>query len=335
MQKDFHFYCIGVLSKAAGFKSEDALTIAYASQYVDNSTESEPIQFDSHIFDPVRTAHYGLRAYDWSVQKRIFIPFHFLPSNPIISTTNTYITEPNSNFARSIINEAINENNGTMRLYRIGIALHTFADTWAHQGFSGREHEENNVEKIQLFKGNSWKRLLWENFYLDLLPQIGHAEAGYHPDQPFQIWKYKRIVTKKTVKRNNLNEFFNAAETIYTILHDIEKPASDEIIPWDVIKRDIYNLLKSKESDVNKRCDKWRKKFQYLFKSHDFNYNKLTWRNKAVKPKGKATTDWDDYEPSYFKNIQFTIKPGFYESSWVYFHRAAMRQRHFVLENLL
>ena len=44
MDKDIHYYCVCVLAKAAGFSEADALTIGYASQYVDDSTESEPIQ---------------------------------------------------------------------------------------------------------------------------------------------------------------------------------------------------------------------------------------------------------------------------------------------------
>ena len=75
MQEDFHYYCVGVLARAAGFSSKDALTIAYASQYVDDSTESEPLNLKAENdlkFDPVRTAHYFVEAYNWSVQKRIY-----------------------------------------------------------------------------------------------------------------------------------------------------------------------------------------------------------------------------------------------------------------------
>jgi hypothetical protein len=78
MEKDFHYYCIGTLARASGFAPEDALTIAYASQYVDDSTESEPMRIGEMIFDPVRTSYEGLRSYDWSVQKRVLIPFHFI-----------------------------------------------------------------------------------------------------------------------------------------------------------------------------------------------------------------------------------------------------------------
>ncbi len=87
MQKDFHYYCIGVLARAAGFSSEDALTIAYASQYVDDATEGTQMDFDVESdlkFDPVRTAHRGLsaQALKWSEQKEILISFHFIPPKP-------------------------------------------------------------------------------------------------------------------------------------------------------------------------------------------------------------------------------------------------------------
>jgi hypothetical protein len=71
MREDLHYHCIDILAKAAGFKEHDALTIAYASQYVDDSTESEPIQVGDMIFGPVRTAHSGLESFEWSVQERV------------------------------------------------------------------------------------------------------------------------------------------------------------------------------------------------------------------------------------------------------------------------
>ena len=36
MQRDLHYYGIGALARAAGFNRDDALTIAYASQYTDD-----------------------------------------------------------------------------------------------------------------------------------------------------------------------------------------------------------------------------------------------------------------------------------------------------------
>ncbi len=63
MEVDFHYYCLAVLARTVGFTKKEALTIAYASQYVDDSTESEPIMVGDILFDSVRTAHYGLDAF--------------------------------------------------------------------------------------------------------------------------------------------------------------------------------------------------------------------------------------------------------------------------------
>ena len=109
MKRDFHYHGIGVLAKAAGFHEDDALTIAYASQYVDDATESEPIRVGEMIFEPVRSAHVGLLAYDWSVQKRVYIPFHFIPSKPIRTPKDVFVTEANSSFAKMLLSEAKRE----------------------------------------------------------------------------------------------------------------------------------------------------------------------------------------------------------------------------------
>lgn len=335
MQKDFHYYCIGVLAKAAGFDKSDALTIAYASQYVDDSTESEPLRVGNLMFDPVRTAHIGLKAYDWSTQKRVYIPFHFIPPNPIRSPRDTFVTAPNSPFALRILKEAYEEQLELRRLCAIGAGLHTLADTWAHQGFSGRQHRENDVESIYHREGKRWKLLLLENFYLDVLPQIGHAEAGHFPDQSFLTWKYTRKSTNEELERNNTNEFLTAAKTIYHQLRGVDKSKSDPPISWEDIGTVIRDLLADREQDIEKRCGNWRGRFQYMFDPLNFRYDSRAWRNDALEPHDEADTDWDDFKPSDFRRLQFPMKPGFYDSLWVQFHRAALRQRHLVLENLL
>lgn len=335
MQKDFHYYCIAVLAKAAGFEKGDALAIAYASQYVDDSTESEPIQVGDLIFDPVRTAHIGLRSTEWSTQKRVYIPFHFIPPNPIRSPGDTFVTGPNSPFALMVLKEACQEQLGLRRLCRIGVALHTVADTWAHQGFSGREHKENDVEGIYLREGESWRHLQGENIYLDFLPQIGHAEAGYFPDQSFLSWKYTRKSANEVVERDNTTEFLTAAETIYHRLCEVDKASTDTPINWTDIQSQIRGLLADREQDVEKRCSKWKEHFQPMFDPWKFDYDSRAWRNEALEPLDEADTDWDKFNPSDFKRLRFPMKREFYESPWVQFHRAALRQRHFVLENLI
>jgi len=148
MQIDFHYYCIFVLANLAGFSQEDAKTIAYSSQFVDDSRDSKRIKIKDYAYDTVRTAHNSIYFYKWNVQKKIYFPFHFIPPEVLKNNGSfSYVTKPNSNFAQMVIDEAINDQTD-LRLYRMGVALHTYADTWAHQNFSGRKHRENNTENF-------------------------------------------------------------------------------------------------------------------------------------------------------------------------------------------
>ena len=108
MQKDFHFYGVAVLARASGFSPKHALTIAYASQYVDDSTESELIKVNAAgnelRFDPVRTAHKGLDllgALKWSAQMTADQLFPFLPPrrfDPAQAGHFTFVTEKGARF---------------------------------------------------------------------------------------------------------------------------------------------------------------------------------------------------------------------------------------------
>ena len=191
MQRDFHYCCIAVLARAAGYRQRDALKIAYASQYVDDAVESEMISVGGIPFEPTRTAHYGLKSFSWGTQKRVFLPFHFLPGKPLTGVGDTFRTLPDSEFAHMVWDEAVAEPDPPFRHIRMGVALHTFADTWAHQQFTGREAPENDVEAIRHRRNGRMKRLVLPNFYLDFAPKIGHAQAGTYPDQPWLVWDYE------------------------------------------------------------------------------------------------------------------------------------------------
>jgi len=368
MQQDFHYYCVAVLAKAAGFQVNDALAIAYASQYVDDATESGLMRLEGQEgdlkFDPVRTSYFGLelfRSVSWSAQKRIWIPFHFLPPRPFsadVWETFSFITRPGSPFAHLLLQQAAGEPlaNYKRRLCRIGIALHTYADTWAHQDFSGRKSgNENDVESIYLWDRESGEfiHLGIENILFDTLPQIGHAEAGFFPDIPFFKWKCTlRRPSPEEITRDNIEVFLDAAKNIYTQLRAMEKANADMPIPWSEVESQIRILFTEEDTPqksvnrlataayraylaamVEKRCIEWKRVFDDLFHPYEdrFFYNLQTWRKQAVE----GDTDWDNYsELEWAQMAPLTLRPGFWDSMWVHFHRAALRQRHFVLENL-
>ena len=374
MQKDFHYYALAVLARAAGFNPADALVIAYASQYTDDASESEPLRIapGSLHLDPARTSYQGLEmlgSYTWGSQKRVWIPFHFLPPhpfNPADPESFTFVTRPaaQSTFANLLLKQVRRKPIGNYQTYlcRLGIALHTYADTWAHQKFSGRRERANDVETICVYHRQSGKkrRLGIENILYDTLPAIGHLEAGRLPDLSYLKFEYYSPLAARTVLRDNCQIFLQAAQSIYRQLQKMPKASGVDGLAWEDLQPHFQNLfllgslqpgtlaggqpvqvetplLKAGDAaqvkDLERRCAAWQKEFGALFATtrQPYAYDRLAWRSDAIHGNvhwdGYTAVDWQRFPP-------LEVKGNFWDSWWVHFHRAALRQRHWVRENL-
>jgi hypothetical protein len=342
MNKDFHYYCVAYLALNAGFSKKDSLTLAYASQYVDNSTESMLIKIGDIAFDPVRTAHYGLQIFNWTTQKRVFLPFHFLPPKPVIKIDDRFITEPASEFAEMLYEDALNEEDDRLRLYRLGIALHTYADTFTHHGFSGRRHIENKTTMLYRWTGRRWKYLTFENIAFNISPKIGHLPAGMMPDLSYLVWKGD-IGGKFYIKENPMI-YLRAAEMIYDKLCFLEEWKENPSEDWNNIKDEVYRMFIyqpknynffSFKSDTELHCHKWRDAYSHLFHPYKYYYDKYDCRRDALtEDLDSNDVKWDSFNHSDFEKLHFPRKEGFFEKDWVLFHQAALKHRHFVIENL-
>lgn len=333
MERDFHYYAIAVLARAAGFREDDARLVAWASQYVDDSKEGNPIHLGrvGFVFEPVHSAHIGLRAFDWSVQKRVYMPFHFLPPKPSMRPGDPWQVQADSPFARSLIHRAVKNvppgyptvRCSTEARCELGIALHTYADTWSHEGFSGRHDRENNVSALELKESNGWDRLVFEGWSLNLwMPEIGHAEAGFYPDLPYHTWRWRRG-RRPWRPRDNTQAFLKAAKAIFARLRKCvtsngHPSMLDRQPTWQDL-RPRFKRLFGIDGDRSKRCKEWHKEFRKFF-SDDWHYEE-----KALEKKARAML-----RPVSKPNLS-----AFYSSTWVAWQRAALRQRHFVLERLL
>lgn len=339
MQLDYHYYLIYHVARLAGFGPADAETIAYASQYVDDATEGDPVQpFEDQRFDPVRTAHYGPLGLNWFVQKKIYLPFHFLP--PYVRLENpgqfSYVTQcatgaPGESGTR-LMQAALLEHDAQFRLIRIGVALHTIADTFAHFGFSGRWHDENDVKDIHI--GRSKKRWSLQDMFLSygdiFIPRIGHLEAFALPDLPYMRWRYRDHDGVEHL-RDNLACSLRGAELIYCFLkmaYNCAGVTMSAQIPFepsnnlgkdrpDVFRR-IGELLRLAGNEET-RCAAWRAS------TGAEEYDHLKWRDQALE----GNVAWDRQPRLAIKShlLRLKGKPGFERSNWAYFHRAAWRQR--------
>ena len=390
MQKDFHYYCVAVLARAAGFHPADALVIAYASQYVDNAVESAPITIGEDKehwihFDPVRTApvvsHTDvLEAQDspgqwdrikilfgnvsWSTQKRVHMAFHFLPPRPLPDkpVAFEYRTRPNPPLAQALLAYAAGEKHPRRRRCAIGIALHTFADSWAHQNFSGRQHPENDVNEIYTRDPltGEWELLGQKLDIFSILKQlkeavadhwleIGHIEALALPDLAYLEWKYTNN-GGPPVERHNLTGQMDAAYHIYTWLRRIEKENAAPITPWREIQSSLVEILatpgqshknlldlEGHERELAERCKLWKGRFgddKDFFLGHPFHYDKLTWRQEAFSAEADELA-WERKSRKELGKLAFgSVSPDFWDSYWVHFHRSARRQRFFVMNHL-
>ncbi len=323
MQIDFHYYCIFVLANLAGYSKEDAKIIAYSSQYTDDATDSTPVYIGEFVFDTVRTAHMGLRAKRWSVNKKVHIPFHFIPPRPVDGLeTFTYITQPDSLFARMLFDDASKEKSDLF-LYRLGIAIHTLSDTWAHQNFSGRKHRENNLVKIRRSKKEHPLRCpLWwypPNWITDAIAlRVGHSQALKYPDHSHGYWGYKKRRQPENCRHND-TEVMKAAEVILFRLGDLLHNKDIEPV-WEKNKEKIHHLFLHKKYSSNKmlmeKCRQWQAQYPDFFTDERYRYNEHEWRDTAMDVLKE-------------KDIQ-----KFRDTNWAKFHQAALKQRYFVLQHI-
>ena len=330
MQLDFHYYAVYHLAELAGLSSSAAETVAYASQYVDDATESEPVvPFPDQQFDTVRTAHYNLGAFDWNVQKKIYMPFHFLPATIRWSdpAAFSYVTRPASlqmnDLAAKLVQNVLAEPEPAFRQIRMGVALHTIADTFSHFGFSGRQSEENHVGRIwHAKKGGGWDYKFLKSYADIFIPEIGHVQSFEYPDLPYLTWRYKNHQGKYR-KRDNTVHCLKGTRLIYKILSHMSDPnnTSADLKADFPGQYEKIRTLFAKPGNTHARNKRWR---SYTGAPV---YDPLQWRKAALT----GDVQWDAMSrPQRMIHIN-RGKDGFDTSNWARFHRAAHLQRSRVL----
>jgi hypothetical protein len=202
MDIEFHYWITGIIANRARFSEEDAQAIAYSCQYTDDNDEIRTIK------DPGTKEEYSnyiSQTMDILKPKRtlmrIYPIFHFLPGDPLAiparrrdGKMHVLVTTPDSKLAGTVLSNALQmDTHDSQRLYRIGIASHAYADTWAHQNFVGW---------YDGFNGE----------LLNPLPNIGHVDFMYHPDWPGHRWQDPRIIQSDV---NNNDRFLAAAKRLY------------------------------------------------------------------------------------------------------------------------
>lgn len=224
MQKDFHHAVTYVVARLAGFEQDKARIIAHSAQYVDDATENALIKFDNKaLFQRIYSSHKMLSPQNMVDldSHRTWLPFHFLPGNEnrAVGTfergafINKIICHPDSHVAQDMVRMTIEQQDRPYSLHRLGVSMHVYADTWAHQGFAGVWHKINKTEDVSEQEVTGFFETLttaFRDFTDDLVPPLGHGQAGTLPDMPFLKWKYKNGLGV-SIERDNTTDFVEAA----------------------------------------------------------------------------------------------------------------------------
>jgi hypothetical protein len=210
MNAEFHYYSIYYLCARAGLPADRTANIAFASQYVDNAILAYDIDDDGFAYRSQVTQNYVF--WDEETLKGIYLPFHFVPgelerarAERVDGSASRWSVTPDSPLAKELLVAALKSGDD----FRIGIALHSYADTWAHQHFSGRVEEGNAVSPDSP------------------LPPAGHLQALRSPDEAGGRWTDARLLPELSRVDNGVR-FRAAARKIYRYLRTYLRSGFEE-----------------------------------------------------------------------------------------------------------
>lgn len=243
MQTDLHFYGTYVIARAAGFPSVCAQRIAYASQFVDDSTHAESKRHkDGGVLHAIATSHHPLGS-EFSAEinpddpRLVWIPFHFLPGGAGDTLEEQLLCIKDSDIAQEMVEHHIDAALGkeVFAMELLGIMTHVYLDTFSHYGFSGVGSEYNEVEsgpfetigevspktrrdleesysafaEKYVMQAEAWTL---SRFLVGSTKKfaIGHGAVATYPDKPFLHW---RVAFKKPRPNNGTESFRNNTET--------------------------------------------------------------------------------------------------------------------------
>ncbi len=313
MEQEFHYWITGIVARHAGFPDEDAAIIAYAAQHVDDNDMLRTINDPQNPKKPYEA--YISQTMDILKPKqelmRIYPIFHFLPGRyDSISAQrgdgkmHILTTTPDNDLANAVMREAVKSND----IYRIGVAAHSFADTWAHQNFVGW-HDGINGQT------------------LNPLPNIGHADFMHHPDWVGHRWDDSRVRQSSV---NNNHRFLDAAKRLYEELDKAKKHSPGK--GWPSLQKMLNAAMGAVYSGERIQGQEERlRAYQNLFGMDE--YKPGLWFQEAVDTSVRGLPD--KYLPSLtvFKD-RYTWKDGWKGSHWYKFQEAVKAQQAYCMTAL-
>ncbi|MFT5708995.1 MAG: putative transcriptional regulator [Oceanospirillaceae bacterium] len=359
MQEDMHYYGTYALARAAGISAKKAQVIAYAAQYVDDSTNSDSeVHEDGGMFQTIATAHTNQEvisnaAANHTEQRQVWVPFHFFPGNQGDSLSERLLCRKDSNLAREMVQNHIQHSLQVQDSYALpllGIMAHVYADTFSHYGFSGVSSRRNEVdghsfelavedEKVKAYIMGKYSSFLTKyapSFILrnfrNLVSKgasavtgaLGHGAVGTYPDRPFLKWRFRYQSEDNLAEwRDNPQTFLEGCEKLYQAFNQYAKAAdiAADAQGFSAIKQAIEEVLR-RELAMQDRVAAWIELMESgkLFK---FEEGELVHYSKNY---------WEEQKDN-FEALQTSSEMA--KLAVYNFHQAAIYHRDYTLKQLL
>ncbi|MDR0443088.1 MAG: hypothetical protein LBH44_06760 [Treponema sp.] len=345
MQTDMHYYGTLAMAVAAGIPRVDAETIAYAAQFVDDSTGQDSNAHEDHgLLYAISTAHHPLQSFLDKIgtkvkegteeQRKIWVPFHFLPGGKGKILSEKLICVKNSGIAQEMLAHNLDTSlKKPFGLELMGITAHVYMDTFSHYGFSGMSSGFNAVNnetigftrepKTAAYITGKFKKFT-EKYAVAKAAQaathLGHAGVATYPDRPYLQWQFDfarpRPDNGVTSMRDNTANFLEGCKCLHGFFSKFaaaKYTETDTRRNFEDIKEAVRGIL-AVEDDMAGRVKAW-KDSGLIDGCAD--YVPETWESgKAMFPKYAMSVDG--------------IATNTYR-----FHQAATFHRYYVLKDLL
>jgi len=359
MQEDMHYYATYAMARAAGLQVKYAKTVAYAAQYVDDSTANDSeVHDDGGMLQTIATAHTNSEAIkhaaaDHVEQRKVWVPFHFFPGNEGDTLSEKLACVKDGKLAQEMVRNHIQHAVSAKNEYGLvlmGITAHVYADTFSHYGFSGVSSRSNAVESdsfefdvqdesMLTYINNKYTRFIEKytpSFIIDnwrklagsgaelAVGALGHGGVGTYPDRPFLKWRFTYEKDgRDSLWRNNPETFLQGCEKLHQALTAFAEQAGlcTNHVSFDDIKDKVREII-GLEADMAGRIEAWKEAIrgEALFATED---------NEALV---YSHADWEKQRAD-FDNLDHSHDA--VQSEVYQFHQAAIYHRDYTLKQLL
>jgi hypothetical protein len=200
-----HYYAIYYVLRAKGWEHNIAMRLAGWSNYVDVNPKTAPWLGKWHA------------AWEWNwAQSSVMCSLHFWGAH------EAGPVQRNPDDLRMIVQRLFRKVNPDALagsrpeiVARLGIALHAYLDTWAHEHYSPDHRWNDSGTNITINAGGRAS-----------MPNIGHAdsgEEGTYPDNPY----------------NDENKAIEALKKIYELAPQGRGP----VVAWKDVERDMRDAI--------------------------------------------------------------------------------------------